>query len=124
MGILDDVVVNAKSAATAVGKKAGELVDLSKLRINAADISGEINKKYQELGRILYQAKKEGAQEEDAVKSCIALIDELYEQLDAVNAQILLMRHKKVCGNCKKENSEDAAVCSACGAALDEKPEE
>lgn len=124
MGILDDVVVNAKSAATAVGKKAGEIVDLSKLRISAADISGEINRKFQELGRILYHAKKDGAEEEEATKECIASIENLYEELDAVNAQIVLMRHKKVCSNCKKENPEEAAYCSACGTALDEKPEE
>ena len=39
MGILDDVVVNAKSAAEAVGKKAGQLVDVSKLRINLAELN-------------------------------------------------------------------------------------
>ena len=37
MGILDDVVINAKSAAEAVGRKAGQIVDVSKLRISAAE---------------------------------------------------------------------------------------
>lgn len=32
MGIFDDVVVNAKSAAQTVGKMAGQFVDMSKLR--------------------------------------------------------------------------------------------
>ena len=41
MGILDDVVVNAKSAAEAVGRKAGQLVDVSKLRISAAEVNSE-----------------------------------------------------------------------------------
>ena len=41
MGILDDVVVNAKTAATVVGKRRGKS-DLSKLRFHAADINGEI----------------------------------------------------------------------------------
>ena len=40
MGILDDVVINAKSAAEAVGKKAGQIVDVSKLRINVAELNG------------------------------------------------------------------------------------
>ena len=40
MGIFDDVVVNAKSAAQTVGKMAGQFVDMSKLRINMAqDVS-------------------------------------------------------------------------------------
>ena len=57
MGIFDDVVVNAKSAAQTVGKMAGQFVDMSKLRINMAELNGEITKRYQELGRFIYEAK-------------------------------------------------------------------
>ena len=32
MGIFDDIMVNAKSAANAVGKKAEQIVDFSKLK--------------------------------------------------------------------------------------------
>ena len=38
MGIFDDVVVNAKSAAQTVGKMAGQFVDMSKLRINMSEL--------------------------------------------------------------------------------------
>ena len=44
MGIFDDVVVNAKSAAQTVGKMAGQFVDMSKLRINMAELNGEITR--------------------------------------------------------------------------------
>ena len=33
MGLFEDVVVNAKEAVNAVGKKAGQMVDISKLRL-------------------------------------------------------------------------------------------
>ena len=39
MGILEDVVINAKSAANAVGKSATKLYDLSKLKVSAADLN-------------------------------------------------------------------------------------
>ena len=42
MGILDDVVINAKPAAEAVGKKAGQIVDVSKLRFNVAELNAEM----------------------------------------------------------------------------------
>ena len=58
MGIFDDVVVNAKSAAQTVGKMAGQFVDMSKLRINMAELNGEITKRYQELGRFIYEARR------------------------------------------------------------------
>ena len=50
MGLFEDVVINAKSAANAVGKKAGQLVDVSKLKISAAELNNEINKKYEQGG--------------------------------------------------------------------------
>ncbi len=60
MSVLDDMIVNAKSAADAVGKTASKLVDISKLRISAADLNAEINKKYEALGRAVYEARKSG----------------------------------------------------------------
>lgn len=115
MGMFDDVFVNAKSAANAVGKKAGKLVDLSKLRISAADLNGEISKKFQSLGREVYSAKKAGTDPSAAIESASAEISELMEQLDAVNAQLAAAHAKIICGYCGQENSQDAVYCCKCG---------
>ena len=42
MGIFDDAVVNAKAAASAVGKKAESFIDVSKLKITEAVIESAI----------------------------------------------------------------------------------
>ena len=57
MSMLDDMIVNAKSAADAVGKTATKLVDISKLRISAADLNAEIDRKFESLGRAVYEAR-------------------------------------------------------------------
>ena len=44
-GILDDVIVNAKAAASVVSKKASDVYDNSKQKIVAAEIRAEINTK-------------------------------------------------------------------------------
>ena len=54
MGLLDDVMVNVKSAANSVGKKTNEIVDYSKLRFTASGLNNEIRKKYQTLGEEVY----------------------------------------------------------------------
>ena len=46
MGILDDVMVNVKSAASTVSKKTNSIVDYSKLKFTASGLSNEIRKKY------------------------------------------------------------------------------
>ena len=103
MGIFDDVVVNAKSAAQTVGKMAGQFVDMSKLRINMAELNGEITKRYQELGRFIYEAKKAGSADEAELANQIAGIDDLYAQLSAVSAQYASMQDKVTCPACGKK---------------------
>lgn len=125
MSVFDDVVVNAKSAANAVGKQASKLMDLSRLRLSAADLNGEINKKFKALGRTVYDARKAGADSADAVAEASAEIDELMEQLEAVNAQLASAHAKVVCGYCGQENAQEAVYCSKCGHRLfEEKPAE
>jgi ribosomal protein L40E len=123
MGMFDDVLVNAKSAANAVGRKASELVDLSKLRLSAADLNGEISQRFQALGRDVYSAHKSGIDPSAAIESASADISDLLEQLEAVNAQLAAAHAKVVCGYCGQENPQDAAFCTKCGHKLsEEKP--
>ena len=119
MGIFDDVVVNAKSAAQTVGKMAGQFVDMSKLRINMAELNGEITKRYQGLGRFIYEAKKAGSADEAELADQIAGIDDLYAQLSAVSAQYASMQDKVTCPACGKKMPTDSMFCSHCGAKLE-----
>lgn len=126
MGILDDVVVNAKSAAQTVGKMAGQFVDMSKLRINLSELNGEINRRYQELGQFIYEAKKAGTADETELGEKIAGLDDLYAQLTAVSAQLAALQNKVTCPCCGKQMEIDATFCSHCGMKLtkDEAPAE
>ena len=63
MGLLDDVMVNVKSAANSVGKKTNEIVDYSKLRFTASGLNNEIRKKYQTLGEEVYTSTKIGSED-------------------------------------------------------------
>jgi ribosomal protein S27AE len=120
VSMLDDVIVNAKSAADAVGKTASKLVDISKLRISAADLNAEINRKYESLGRTVYTGRKAGDVSEEEISETIAEIDELQEQLSAVNAQLSLARKKTICSACGHENNADDIFCGKCGYRLSE----
>ena len=127
MGLFEDVVVNAKSAANVVGKKAGQLVDVSKLKISAADLNNEIGKRFEALGRILYNAKKNGTDASAMVEENITAIDDLYEQLAAINQQLTQLRNKTMCKACGEENPQDAVYCNRCGKKLaeeEQKPDE
>lgn len=124
MGIFDDVITNAKSAAQTVGKVAGQFVDMSKLRLNLAELNGEINKRYQELGQFIYEAKKAGEADEVELAEKIAVLDELYAQFGAVSAQLATLQNKVTCPSCGKKLDMGAMFCSHCGMRLADIPAE
>ena len=93
MGLFDDVVLNAKNAAQSVGKMAGQLVDMSKLRISVSEVNAVLAEK-------------------------LAGIDDLYAELAQLTEQLNVLQNKAVCPVCGKKVPQDAAFCSACGAKL------
>ena len=95
-----------------------------KLRINMAELNGEITKRYQELGRFIYEAKKAGSADEAELANQIAGIDDLYAQLSAVSAQYASMQDKVTCPACGKKMPTDSMFCSHCGAKLENAPAE
>lgn len=118
MGVFEEVVFNAKTAAATVGKKAGRLVDISKLRLNATELSNEISKRYEALGRVVYDAFKEGQDVSGLVDECVVSIDALYKRLDEVNEKINTLQKKTSCPICGAQNAEGALFCSHCGTKL------
>lgn len=111
-------MINAKSAATSVGKRAERLVDISKLRVNAAELNGDISKKYEALGRLVYDAVKAGTTPEGMVEEYVESIDVLYLKLDEVNEKIDVLSKKSACPVCGAKNAEGALFCSHCGTKL------
>lgn len=118
MGIFDDVVINAKSAAEAVGRKAGQLVDVSKLRIGAAEVNAEITKRYEILGQYVYDSCREALSADPEAVGKMTEIDELKAQAAAIAKELGDKQNKLICPSCGKQCSNTAAFCSACGAKL------
>lgn len=118
MGILDDVVVNAKSAAEAVSKKAGKLVDASKLRISVAELNTDIRRRYETLGQYVAENCAEALAGDEAVTAQIAELEEVKAQLAAVTRELGDKQNKVICPVCGKASPSTATYCADCGAKL------
>lgn len=121
--ILDDVVLNAKTAATAVSKKAAIVYDASKHKITAAEIRGEINKKLKELGKFTYKSRVYNTDMNEQIDAAIAEIKELKENLEIINAHIDELKNQKKCPQCEARIPKNSVYCNICGAKLDEAEE-
>lgn len=123
MGILDDVVINAKSVAEAVGRKAGQLVDVSKLRVSVAEVNAEITKRYQTLGQYVYENSRDSLGADPEAMGQMAELDSLQEQLAAISKELTDKQNKTVCPTCGKHCSNTDVFCSTCGAKLNNEPQ-
>ena len=119
MGILEDVLLNARGAVDTVGKKAGQVIDISKLRIAATDLKSEISRKYQILGRVTYEESVSGKDYSVNKAELIQKIGELKNDLDSVMELIASSGNKIKCAACGAYNSKKAVFCNKCGEKLD-----
>ena len=122
--ILDDVVVNAKTAASAVSKKAAFVYDASKHKITAAEMRGEINKKHKELGKYTYKARVYNMDMDEQINDVIAEIKELKENLDIINAHLDEITNQKKCPQCEAKIPKNSVYCNICGTKLEEAEED
>ena len=122
--IFDDVVVNAKTAASAVSKKAAIVYDASKHKITAAEMRGEINKKLKELGKYTYKARVYNSDMDEQIDGVIAEIKELKENLDIINAHLDEITNQKKCPQCEAKIPKNSVYCNICGTKLEEAEED
>ena len=118
MGLFEDVVINVKSALNVVGKKAGKIVDVSKLKISAVEIQNKISKLYEELGRCAYKSFKDD-KEPSCIEEYAKKIDVLKQEFISIDEKIAEMKKKVRCTICGFINLEDAVYCCKCGAKIE-----
>ena len=118
--IFDDVVVNAKAAASAVSKKASDVYDASKSKITASEIRGDINEKLRELGALTYKSQLHGIDLSEKINKTISEITDLRETLNLVNQHIAETKNQKKCCHCGAKVPKNSLFCNICGGKLDD----
>lgn len=119
----NDWINTAKDLADLAGKKAGEAVEVSKLRLNNVKINGEIQKTYEKLGAFVYQFRKQGEENPELIDMCVREIDDLLAQMEENEEKINETKHKVKCPNCGTLNDVQAVYCMKCGGKLQQTDE-
>lgn len=108
------------SAAVTVGKKAGDVVEQSKLNLKLFDLQNEVDLLMKKIGRQLYQAHTDPDMETPDFEELFAAVDQKAEEMQELRDKLEMLRRTKKCPNpnCGKTCTKDAAYCPACGTAL------
>lgn len=118
MDYFDKVADGVRSTAETIGKKTQDVVDISKLKLNAYEINSEIKKRFEALGRIVYDAKQGDYNCDIVIEENIRGINVLFERLSEINNKIAKLKNKVCCNKCSAINESDAVFCSKCGCRL------
>ncbi len=113
---MERIISEIKNTADKVAKKSGELVELSKAKLNIANTKSDISANFKLLGEMIYVAQREDTEvNPERLDALIAKIDVLYERLAEFNEIANGLMNKKLCPECDKTNDVNASFCSYCG---------
>lgn len=115
MDFLDVLKEKINHTTRVVAKKSNELVEITKLRAEASDVEGEIDKTLRCIGQALYEAYKTGDDGYASIEEACKELDVAYARVADIQAKIAELRHVKKCPACGKDMERDAAFCSVCG---------
>ena len=118
MGRFDDLLLKAKDLAGAAGIKAQEVAELTRVKLQAAQLKSDIDSNYLKLGEIIYELNKNGTENEELVNMCIAEIEAQLRELEELEAKISEMKKVVRCPECGAESPVGSLFCARCGAAL------
>ncbi len=88
MGFLDDMLVSARDVAQNFGKRAEEVVDISKLRFEMRDLEKERATSYENIGKLYADSLKNRVNNTDKCKSILYRIETIEARINELSKQI------------------------------------
>lgn len=118
MGVFEDIFVKAKGAVDAIGEKAGQYVDVSKLNIRLMELKSDLKNEYESLGKLVHKYAKSGEDGNSEINVSIAQIDNINLRIEELKKQIATLKNKVLCKSCEHLNEQDSVFCAKCGKKL------
>lgn len=118
MTTFEDILCKGKNAAECVGKKASDLVEVTKLKMEAAEVEKDVSATLEGLGRLVYDGRKSGQDVSALTEECITKIDELNAKVAELRKKIDEYNNILRCPQCQAVNTDDSLYCKKCGTKL------
>ena len=115
MTTFEDVISKAKSVAGVAGKKTSDFIEVTRLKIEIAELEKDMNSILEGLGRLVYDAKKAGENIDALIDDCVIRLDECQAKIDELHRKIDTFRYSVRCKGCGSPNPDDAVYCKKCG---------
>ena len=98
-----------------IATKSGQLVDTTKLSYHISIEESELKKKYELIGKMVYEAKCGDGELSDEINTICDDIQLTLEKIDDMKQQLQVLKNKTNCPHCGKVIAKNAPFCSSCG---------
>ena len=115
---LDEIKDVAKDFADKAVTKTGEVVEVSKLRLELSKQQGRLRGLYQRLGSSVYSMKEKDYEDPDLIDNLCQDIKENLKIQKKLQGQIAALKKMSVCSVCGSRNPMDSIYCNQCGSRL------
>lgn len=115
MELWEDISKKVGDAANAVGRQAGKVTDIAKLKYNISVRKGKREKLFESIGELRYEEIKNGVDNSEAIAAIIADIDVLIEEINDLRARLDEITGVSRCPKCGVKIARGSAFCSFCG---------
>ncbi|MBQ7670980.1 MAG: zinc-ribbon domain-containing protein [Clostridia bacterium] len=102
--------------ADAAGKKVCDIANKTKIKFALANMQGDLDELYEELGRLYYSEISDGVENLAKRDAIIAKIDTLKADMEILKAEVgTFPKRGKICPVCGKNVPKSSAFCPYCG---------
>jgi len=123
--ILEKVKATASAAAEAgikvadqAGKKAGELMEVGKLKLKLFDLTTEVEVLYKEIGKAVYLTHTGAQVEESDIQKKLGEIDEKFVRMAELREDLGARKTTVTCPVCGRDCDKNDVFCRVCGKEL------
>ena len=115
----EDLGKRLEETAETVTNKAGEAIEIQRMKSQMRNLARGNAVDLMELGRMIYDRYKDGEEVEEAAEGLCAAIREREESIGKYEKKIAKIKGASECGHCGRMVARDMAFCPYCGEKID-----
>ena len=122
MEFFDKLGKKASEAYKVTADKTGKIAKEAKLKMKMADLKGQANDIYMEIGKKVYEkhVKEETLDIKKELEEECTKLDVISDEIDSILKECIYLKDKKVCQKCYSQIEKNMKFCPECGAKQEE----
>lgn len=119
---MQEYVETAKKVVTKatkkVVKKSSEIYELSKLSLKINAAKAEIEERYAEIGKMIYESYKDDTAPPEKLHELCEKIDGKFQLIEELSLQLAELKNVQTCPQCGAQIMKNSVFCAKCGKEL------